>query len=364
MHRAMLSLRTVLCVDDNRPLCENLREILEDAGYLVRIAGSCAEALDRAGHGLDVALVDVRLPDGDGVSLAKRLRELAPDAQVIMLTGFATMESAVAAVRAGAWAYLMKPCSTPDLLVAVEQAVRQIEHVEERRELMSRARIAEKLAAIGRLTAGLSHEVKNPLNAAALQLTVLERRVSRLPPEAQPELRGPLMLVKDEVARLNRIVEEFLAFARPRDLAPAPVDLAVLLGGVADLLAPQAEAAGVRLDRHWENLPIVSGDEARLRQAVVNLVLNAIQATGSGGAVRLEAVQRDREILLSIEDTGPGIPDEIRSRIFEPFFTTKASGSGLGLPLVHSIVEQHEGTISVERGQEGGARFVVTLPAI
>src|SRR5262249_62163059 len=98
-----------------------------------------------------VGLVDPRLPDGDGVALARRLVELAPDAQIIFLTGFATIESAAAAVRAGAWAYLVKPCSTPDLLLAVEQAVRQVEHIEEKRELMGRASLAEKLAAVGTL---------------------------------------------------------------------------------------------------------------------------------------------------------------------------------------------------------------------
>src|SRR5215831_9678884 len=145
---AMSERRTVVCVDDNQDLRDNLREILEDAGYQVRVAGTCAEGLEAARAGLDVALVDVRLPDGDGVALARNLRELVPDAQVIMLTGFATIESAVAAVRASAWAYLVKPCSTPDLLIAVEQAVKQIEHVEEKRELVMRARLAEKLAAI------------------------------------------------------------------------------------------------------------------------------------------------------------------------------------------------------------------------
>src|SRR5262245_17045160 len=197
--------RTILCVDDNRALAENLSEILGDAGYTVRTAASCAEALERARPGFDVALVDVKLPDGDGTALAANLRAIAPDAQVIMLTGFATVESAVAAVRAGAWAYLMKPCATPELLVAVEQAVRQIENIEERSELQRRARVAEKLAAIGTMTAGLSHEIKNPLNAAALQLAVIERRIKRLSPEVQESLGGPLSLVHDEITRLNRI---------------------------------------------------------------------------------------------------------------------------------------------------------------
>jgi signal transduction histidine kinase len=355
--------RTVLCVDDNAAFVDNLREILEDAGLAVRQAGSCAQAVERARAGFDVALVDVRLPDGEGTALAPRLRELAPDAQVILLTGFATLESAVAAVRAGAWAYLLKPCATPDLLLAVEQAIRQVRVLEERRELQRRAQVAEKLAAVGTLTAGLSHEIKNPLNAAALQLAVLERRLRRLPAGEQPALAEPLKLVQDEVARLNRVLEEFLQFARPRELHPAPVDVRAVAARVADVLAAEAERVAVRIERRWQEVPPVAGDEGRLQQAVMNLVLNAIQATPGGGFVRLEAGLVDGEVQLAVEDSGPGIPEEMQRRIFEPFFTTKAGGSGLGLPLVHSIVEQHGGSIAVERGAAGGARFVLRLPA-
>jgi signal transduction histidine kinase len=354
--------RVVLVVDDNPALVDNLREILEDAGYGVHGAGSCADALARAKEGFDVALVDVRLPDGDGTLLAPKLRELQPDGQVILLTGFATVESAVAAVRAGAWAYLLKPCATPDLLLAIEQATRQIALREEKRQLETRTRVAEKLAAIGTLTAGLSHEIKNPLNAAGLQLTVLERRIKKLSPETQEQLQGPLHLVRDEVARLNRILEEFLQFARPRELERQPIDLGALTNHVIDLLAPQAESAQVKLERAIGTLPELKGDAARLQQVVMNLVLNAIQATPPGGHVAVEAAVHDAQVILSVDDSGPGVPASMRSRIFEPFFTTKSGGSGLGLPLVHAIVEQHGGTIAFERSPFGGARFLVRLP--
>jgi two-component system, NtrC family, sensor histidine kinase HydH len=359
----MTRTRTVLCVDDNADFTDNLREILEDVGYRVHTASSHAEAIAAANAGFDVALVDVRLPDGDGTTLAVKLRESHPDSQVILLTGFATLESAVAAVRAGAWAYLMKPCATPELLVAVEQAARQVELHEEKRDLARRATTAEKLAAIGRLTAGLSHEIKNPLNAAALQLAVLERRVKKLEATMQPTLLQPLELVRDEITRLNRVLEEFLQFARPREPRLIPVDLGAMLGRVADLLAEQAERAGVQLERGFDGAMQVAGDEGRLRQAIMNLALNAIQATQPGGRVRVTAAAVGREVEIAIEDSGPGIPDEMRRRIFEPFFTTKEGGSGLGLPLVHAVIEEHGGTITVERAESGGARFVLRLPS-
>jgi signal transduction histidine kinase len=354
----------VLVVDDNATLVDNLTEILQDAGYSIRSAGSCAAGLAAAREGFDVALVDLKLPDGDGTALAPRLKEENPDGEVVLLTGFATLESAVAAVRAGACAYLVKPCATQELLVTVEQAMRQVRLHGEKRELSRRAQVAEKLAAVGTLTAGLSHEIRNPLNAAALQLTVLERRVQRLPRGEQPSLLEPLHLVRDEIRRLDHVLEDFLQFARPRLFQPQVVEVVPVLTKVLDFLHGEAERRAIRVERTFDGSPAIAGDGERLRQVVMNLALNALEATPDGGWLRAScgAAEQPGVVEIAIEDSGPGVPDALRDRIFEPFFTTKAKGSGLGLPIVHAIVQQHGGTISVEDGSAGGARFVLRLP--
>jgi two-component system, NtrC family, sensor histidine kinase HydH len=361
----------ILIVDDNASLVENLSEILEGAGYAVTGAGTCAAALALAGEGFDVALVDLKLPDGDGTLLAPRLKELSPDGEVVMLTGFATLESAMAAVRAGACAYLVKPCATQELLVTVEQTMRQVRLHGEKRELARRAQMVEKLAAVGTMTAGLSHEIRNPLNAAALQLSVLERRVHRLEAARQPPLLEPLTLVKDEIRRLDHILEDFLQFARPREFVPQPVDLVPVVARVLDLLGGDAERRGVRLERDLDPVPAVAGDEERIRQVLVNLCLNALEAIPPGGLVRVscrpgEPVPDHPDappmVDVFVDDDGPGVPPDQRDRIFEPFFTSKAKGSGLGLSIVHAIVTQHGGTIRVDASPEGGARFALGLP--
>ena len=361
----------LLVVDDNASLVENLSEILEGAGYEVGGAGSCASALSLAEDGFDVALVDLKLPDGDGTALAPRLKELSPDGEVVLLTGFATLESAVAAVRAGACAYLVKPCATQELLVTVEQAMRQVRLHGEKRELARRAQMVEKLAAVGTMTAGLSHEIRNPLNAAVLQLNVLERRVQKLAPASQAALLEPLTLVKDEIRRLDHILEDFLQFARPREFVPKAIEVVPVLAKVVDLLGGEAERRGVRLERELQTVPAVAGDEERIRQVLVNLCLNALEAVRAGGLVRVscrpEPIDVDhadapRMVDVVVDDDGPGVPADSRDRIFEPFFTTKAKGSGLGLSIVHAIVTQHGGTIRAERSPEGGARFVLRLP--
>ncbi len=292
--------------------------------------------------------------------LAPRLKGLNPDGEVVLLTGFATLESAVAAVRAGACAYLVKPCATQELLVTVEQAMRQVRLHVEKRELARRAQMSERLAAVGTMTAGLSHEIRNPLNAAALQLTVLERRLQKLPAGTQGPLLEPLTLVKDEIRRLDHILEDFLQFARPREFLARPVEPAPVVARVLDLLGGEAERRGIAVERDLEvGVPAVAGDEERLRQVLVNLTLNALEATPDGGAIRVACAAEppvpDRpddlgRAAISIEDSGPGVEPGLRDRIFEPFFTTKAKGSGLGLSIVHAIVAQHGGTIHVEEG--------------
>lgn len=355
----------ILVVDDNAEFADNLAEILEDAGYQPLVAHRGAEALERAREGFDVALVDLRLPDMEGTQLAPQLKDVSPDSEVVLLTGFASVEAAQSAVRAGACAYLLKPCATGELLLTLEQAMRQVRLHGDKRELARRAQTTEKLAAVGTLTAGLTHEIRNPLNAAALQLNVLERRVRRMDEVLQPALLEPLLLVRDEIRRLDHILEDFLSFARPREFRPAEVELTALFGRVEALMGGAAEQKHVTLTCSPGRVRAVRGDEERLRQVFINLVLNAVDATPKGGRVRVSAEPHGPEVLIAVDDTGPGVPRELRQRLFEPFFTTKASGSGLGLPIVHAIVLQHGGSIEVEDapGDMGGARFSVRLPS-
>ncbi len=361
------SVPRVLVVEDNAAFLDNLRELLDDAGYRVTGAVSCREALDRAEAGFDVALVDLRLPDGEGTELARDLKDRVPEAEVVLLTGFATVETAVAAVRAGACAYLMKPCAPSELLLTLEQAMRQVRLHEEKRELARRAQVAEKLAAVGSMTASLSHVIRNPLNAAALQLAVLERRVRRLAEEQQPALLDPLLLVRDEIRRLDHTLEDFLQFARPRGFRPEPVEVKALVRRVVDFLGGKADERRVRLELEGDGgaaLPPLRGEEERLRQVLIHLTLNALEASPEGGWVRLSVAREGGLACIGVEDSGKGVPQDIQERVFEPFFTTKDEGSGLGLSIVQSIVMQHGGSLQVVNAPSGGARFLLRLPLL
>ena len=351
----------VLLVDDNRAFADNVAEILIDAGYLVALAASAAEAQTAGARGFDIALVDMQLPDGTGTGLASSLKSLSPDAAVILLTGYSTIEAATAAVRAGVFAYLSKPCSAEELLLTLQQATRQLQLQADKRELSRRAQVAERLVAVGTMTAGLSHEIRNPLNAAGLQLSVLELRIQKLNAAEQAPLLEPLTLVRDEIRRLDHLLEDFLQLARPRELDGQPVHLHLLVGRVLDLLQREADARAVRLERHLDETAPVMGDDGRLRQVVMNLALNALEVSAKGH-ITFTTSSRPAGAELTIDDSGSGVPALLRERIFEPFFTTKAQGSGLGLSIVHAIVTQHGGSLVVGDAPGGGARFIVTLP--
>ena len=217
---------------------------------------------------------------------------------------------------------------------------------------------------MGTLALNLAHEIRNPLNAAKLQLMLLGRDVGKLQvaPEAKVALDRRAAIVGDEIERLNRLLTEFLELARPRGLARAPVALAELVDGVLSLERAAAESRGVRIEIDVPSGLVMVGDVEKLKQVILNLVVNALEAMKDGGRLHLRGREAGDAIELEIEDSGPGISPELLSQIFDPFFTTKEAGTGLGLSIVRKIVDQHGGDIRIESERGKGTRAVVTVP--
>jgi two-component system, NtrC family, sensor histidine kinase HydH len=236
------------------------------------------------------------------------------------------------------------------------------------------ARRSERLAALGQLSAGLAHEIRNPLGVIRGSAEMLTQKL-QASDELARELAG---YISTEVNRLSALVTEFLDFARPLHAQLHPTDLIALLDRVLQIVAmrfdAKAEAAKpVRVERHYASgLPLVPLDESLCEQAFLNLVQNAYEAMQDhdkdhGGtlrvAVRPITSKDDREgVELRLSDTGPGVPDELREEIFNPFVTTKKTGVGLGLSIVSKIVDGHHGSIHVENGPGGGAVFTLFFP--
>lgn len=222
---------------------------------------------------------------------------------------------------------------------------------------------SERLAAVGRIAAQITHEIRNPLSSIALNLDMLAEDLGALPDDTRAETEAIAHAVLAEVERLSRISEGYLRFAR---LPSAPADSGDLNDVVAKLVAfagPDAEQHGVRLELQLASaLPTVRFRPDELRQALQNLVQNAIQHAGHGGTVRVRSAVGDTSVHITVDDTGPGVPAADHDRVFDAFFTTRDGGTGLGLAVSHDIVARHEGTLTVDNSDLGGARFDVRLP--
>jgi signal transduction histidine kinase len=221
--------------------------------------------------------------------------------------------------------------------------------------------VATRLAAISRITGGVAHEIKNPLNAISLRLELLRARLG----EPEEELAGEIDILSKEVRRLDRVVKTFLDFSRPVDVKLSEVDLVAIAREVAELTTPQAGLAGIQVwfEAGLDAAPI-RGDADMLKQAILNLILNAIEAMKKGGNLWLRVSREGNIVLLNVSDDGPGIPAEARDKVFQLYFTTKERGSGIGLAMTYRAVQLHNGTINFSTEMGRGTAFQLQFPAL
>jgi PAS domain S-box-containing protein len=494
----------VLVLDDNLELAENVRDVLERG---VRLHESYADLRSDAPQGrvevvvahdaktglklaaeraFDVAIVDVRLPDGSGVDLIAPLRASMPHGEVVLLTGNATVESAINALRAGAAGFVLKSFRPEELIATVELALEKgrlrrerekyerrydalmnatevlivgldvrgsvvffnaktaallgvseaevsgrsfvgewveaadrnrfllaladaiegettrefeiglvaeggaprrvlwhltgvgeerpevFDHVygigvdvTERRALERRAANAEALNAMAPLALGLAHEIRNPLNAAVLELHLLGRAIGRIEDASvQPAMQRRVEIVVSEIRRLERLLTEFLELARPRAPQREPVELYRVVSDVLDLEAEAMARSNVLLERDLEPGASVLVDVEKLKQVVLNLVVNALDAMPEGGRLTARVFADETHAVLSLTDTGKGVDAKILSDVFDPFFTTKPAGTGLGLAIVRKLTEQHGGTVALSPAAGQGTTATVRLPRV
>ncbi|MFZ5862917.1 MAG: two-component system sensor histidine kinase NtrB [Nitrospirota bacterium] len=234
--------------------------------------------------------------------------------------------------------------------------------------LEDQLRRGEKLSALHTLSAGVAHEIRNPLSAIDLNLHLLQEEIGGEPMNTGA-VQGYSDILNAEVRRIRGILDNFLRFARPTSLVLSDVRLDGIARHIGELVRYEAQEHGVEILIDFpDDLPVVSGDETQLGQVFLNLMINAVQAMPQGGTLRISGLQRIADVRtvveISVRDTGIGINKADLTKVFEPFFSTKADGNGLGLAIAYRIVEDHGGTIRVTSEPGAGTTFVLSFPTV
>jgi len=375
----------VLVVDDEPSIRLTMGEFLKRAGYSVLTAADYDSALVHEPEDLDVAVIDINLPGKNGVQLLQKLGSAETYIPVIMITGEPNLSVLPEIVRAGAYDFIAKPITKDMLLGVVGRAAEKKRLTDEKRRLEleikryaeelemrvaertaelvethRRLVMQERIAALGRAAAQVAHEVKNPMAGLLLYSLHLKSKAENF---SEREIYLVDKIV-DTINHLNSRVEQILGFARPVTLNVRSENLNRIIDDVLDLLRPQLTANNVEARLSLGQQPVYAIiDESSVRGALMNIMLNAIEAMPHGGTLGVAAEQTDQALRIEITDTGRGIGDDVAKKIFEPFYTTKEQGLGLGMPYAKKLIDQHGGTVSLTSRLGEGTTIVVTLPS-
>lgn len=381
---------TILIIDDEKIILDLTSIILRNRGYNALTAQDAVTGIEMVRSARpDLVLLDYMMPGMDGLTALKEMRKEFPDTYVIMFTGKGSEEIAVELMKAGASDYILKPFNNQDLAERIDNVLkirameihnrellvereklldeiaawnRELERrVQEKTEALEKAQAeivqTEKLAALGYLSAGMAHEIRNPLNSISLFVQLLKSGM-----EDQEKLEYCDKIFK-EIDRIDGIMRKLLdASKRPKfEIKDVAIDR--VLDAALETFKPQIEIYKIEVERDYRRIPPpIQADPSEIEQIFTNLFLNAMHEMSQSGKLKVQLDHDGREIAVRISDTGKGIPKEHISNIFDPFFTTKSGGSGMGLAVVRRIVNTYKGKIEVEKSDKSGTTFCVKLP--
>ena len=381
----------ILVVDDEKIILDLTTMVLTSRGFSVETVSSGSLALERAASiRPSLILLDYMMPEMDGLTVLRQMREKFPDSYVIMFTGKGSEELAVELMKAGASDYIRKPFNNQDLVDRIENVlrirrieIRNRELLEERERLLEEIagwnceleqRVTEKsrelelaqteiiqvekLGALGHLSAGLAHEIRNPLNSISLFAQVLKQRL-----HDNEELEDFSEKIQFEIERIDTLLVKLLSISEFSLGDTIDIYLPDIINKVLEDFSGLFNLQNVGLDIDLaDNVPTLRSNAEDVEQVFSNLIANALQAMPDGGRVYLSLRFDELSIYIRIADNGPGIPTEHLHKVFDPFFTTKPKGTGFGLSSVLRTIKNCDGRIVAGNRPEGGAVFEIELP--
>jgi signal transduction histidine kinase len=348
-----------LIADDDAFILKICEAVLSGQGLMVQGVDTGRAALEALRNDTyDLILLDIGLPDMDGLAVLEHVTSHHAQISPIMMTGYATLEATVRAQELGAEGFILKPFNNNKLVQIVRRVIERRRLREDYTQLQASAH-SEKLAALGRLVASLAHEINNPLQALRSGLRLLSR--SNLD---DAKRQNYVAMLVQEVERLIAITTQTLDFVRPSRAGKQPANLNQLLQDTLALVSKQLQQSQIEVKFNpIASLPTIQVVPDQIKQVFINLILNAIDAMPDGGVLSLaiEHLPNDDRFVAAVRDTGPGMGPEVINKIFEPFYSTKEAGTGLGLSVSYGIIEAHGGRIEVESTPGAGSCFTVYL---
>jgi signal transduction histidine kinase len=347
----MQSALDVFVIEDDADTRANLEDILGLDSHRIESAGTLQEAFENNRLAeFSCILLDRRLPDGAADDALERLSSLAPNAAIIVVTGYADMDGTIAALRSGVVDYILKPIS-PDALRGSLARITRLKHAEER------ALQAERLAAIGHFVTSLAHESRNFLQKISCSAEFLEL-IDKDNSEALEEIRR----IQTAEKGLEHLLEELRQYAAPMKLEKSLISIqSVWRSAWADVTGRQATVEAELHDELDGTNVACQIDVFRFGQVFRNLFENSIAACGQRARVEIHSLREGGALIVTVRDHGPGLNADQQQNVFKPFFTTKAKGTGLGMAITKRIVEAHGGDICVG-SRNHGAEFMIRLP--
>ncbi len=362
----------VLLVDDEQDFLSIMSERMKARGMDVSTATSAKEAIQLAeAESFDAIILDLQMPGMDGLEALKALKAKKPEIQVILLTGHATVEKSVEAMKLGAMDLMEKPADLKTLTDKIKKAqTNKMVLIEKQAEEKMNVQAIEagKLASVGELASGIAHEINNPIAIMVEEAGWLSDLLSDedlANPQNMEEFRRALNQIKAQGGRCKDITHKLLFFAKKTDSRVREVQINEIIEETVSTSEQRAKESNVKIVTHLDQeLPNVSASPSEMQQVLLNLINNAIDAIGTGGgSIEITSRFNGGYVVIDVADTGQGIPNELINRIFDPFFTTKpvGKGTGLGLSICYGIIKKMGGDITLNSSVGMGATFHVHL---